>query len=524
MVPGSALTVRYDMSTLAGIPGRTLMARQSTQQARLAGLDRAMSNAQSYIEWHEVAAEHDRLSGAEDWRDEDQCEWIHASELRATIARLRKMRKRRESWTLLNAFQDALFRHQGECAQPELYQVARAGTKRVIGEYLEELETCFAYLLKLRRAGVDDHYRLSQVKRVGRVYGRPALMLSGGALLGLFHFGVVKALFEQDLLPRTVSGSSMGSIIAAWACVHTDEELRDLFADPSSINRDALARLSVGKMRDHATLMDQAKLRRFLRTVLGDRTFAGAMRHSRRILNITVSPLRKQQIPRLLNYLSAPEALVNTAVLASCAIPVAFKPVQLMARRRGRVEPWMKNELWIDGSVHSDLPFDALRQMLDINHFITSQTNPHVLPLLSLYPTQPGLAAALVRAGTSTYRHGSTQLLDILRRHSPGTGLRRQLDKAHAIYNQTYASTDMHIQMPIRPRLYAKMLSNPTLEEFRDFTRMGELATWPRIPMIRDRTRLSRMFGNAIGGLMKRIEESPVTPDQPSRRGSPRSK
>ena len=31
---------------------------------------------------------------------------------------------------------------------------------------------------------------------------------------------------------------------------------------------------------------------------------------------------------------------------------------------------------------------------------------------------------------------------------------------------------------------------------------MGELATWPRIAMIRDRTRLSRMFGNAIGGLM----------------------
>ena len=345
-------------------------------------------------------------------------------------------------------------------------------------------------------------------------------MLSGGALLGLFHFGVVKALFEQDLLPRTVSGSSMGSIIAAWACVHADDELRELFADPSRIDRDALAPLSVGRMRTQAALLDQGKLRRFLPRVLGDRTFSGAMRHSRRILNITVSPLRKQQVPRLLNYLSAPEALVNSAVLASCAIPVAFKPVQLMARRRGKVEPWMKNERWIDGSVHTDLPFDALRQMLNINHFITSQTNPHVLPLLSLSSPRSGLAAALVRAGSSTYQHGSVQLLDILRRHAPGAGLRRQLDKAHAIYNQTYAGTDMHIQLPVRPRLYAKMLSNPSLEEFQAYTRMGEVATWPRIPMIRDRTRLSRMFGNAIGVLKGRMETPAVRAHgrQPSRR------
>ena len=76
----------------------------------------------------------------------------------------------------------------------------------------------------------------------------------------------------------------------------------------------------------------------------------------------------------------------------------------------------------------------------------------------------------------------------------------------HAVFNQTYAARAMHIQMPFRPLLYPKMLSNPTPEEFHEFTRMGELAAWPRMAMIRDRTRLSRMFGNAIGMLMQRIE------------------
>jgi NTE family protein len=485
-------------------PGR----RSSTRSRNLAELDRAMGRAESYDEWLELAREHDRRSGADEWRNDDQCEWIHAGELRASIGRLRRMRKRGETWALQHVFQDTLFRHQGECAQPELYQVARAGTKRIVEDYLAELETCFAYLLALREPGVDDAFRLAQVKRVGRVYGRPALMLSGGALLGLFHFGVVKALFEQELLPRTISGSSMGAIIAAWACVHTDEELRELFADPARINREALAPLPLSRMWSESALMDQEKLRRFLPTVLGDRTFSTSMRHSRRILNITVSPLRKQQIPRLLNYLSAPEVTVNSAVLASCAIPVAFQPVQLMARRRGRVEPWMKNEQWIDGSVRNDLPFDALRQMLNINHFITSQTNPHVLPLLSMSPAGPGLAATLVRAGGSVYRHASTQALDILRRHAPGDQLRAQFDKAHGVYSQDYGGTDMHVRLPIRPRLYAKMLTNPSLEELHEYTRMGERATWPIIPMIRDRTRLSRMFGNAIGVLMHRMEKS----------------
>jgi TAG lipase/steryl ester hydrolase/phospholipase A2/LPA acyltransferase len=465
-----------------------------------------MGRAESYAEWLDLAREHDRCSGADQWREDDQCEWIHAGELRASIGRLRRMRKRGETWTLQNVFQDTLFRHQGECAQPELYQVARAGTKHIVEEYLAELETCFEYLLEIEEPGVDDAYRLAQVKRVGRVYGRPALMLSGGALLGLFHFGVVKALFEQQLLPRTISGSSMGSIIAAWACVHTDDELRDLFADPARINRQALAPLPLSRMWSESALLDQEKLRRFLPTVLHDRTFSGAMRHSKRILNITVSPLRKQQIPRLLNYLSAPEVLVNSAVLASCAIPVAFNPVQLSSRRRGRVEPWMRNERWIDGSVRSDLPFDALRQMLNINHFITSQTNPHVLPLLTLSPAGPGLAAALVRAGGSIYRHAATQALDVLRRHAPGDRVKAQFDKAHGVYSQDYGGTDMHVQLPLRPRLYAKMLSNPSLEEFHEYTRLGERATWPLIPMIRDRTRLSRMFGNAIGALVGQSE------------------
>ena len=46
-------------------------------------------------------------------------------------------------------------------------------------------------------------------------YGRTAIMLSGGANFGKFHFGLLKALKEQDLMPRIICGSSVGSVTAA---------------------------------------------------------------------------------------------------------------------------------------------------------------------------------------------------------------------------------------------------------------------------------------------------------------------
>ena len=48
--------------------------------------------------------------------------------------------------------------------------------------------------------------------------------------------------------------------------------------------------------------------------------------------------------------------------------------------------------------------------------------------------------------------------------------------------------------------------ANPSYKEFLDYVRLGEQVTWPMIPMIRDRTRLSRSFGMAIGLLIQRIE------------------
>jgi predicted acylesterase/phospholipase RssA len=50
------------------------------------------------------------------------------------------------------------------------------------------------------------------------------------------HFGVVKALLDSNLLPRVIAGTSSGSIIAAFVCTRTDEELKTLL-NPSLAKR-----------------------------------------------------------------------------------------------------------------------------------------------------------------------------------------------------------------------------------------------------------------------------------------------
>lgn len=83
--------------------------------------------------------------------------------------------------------------------------------------------------------------------------GSSALCLSGGGSFGyceypepvlafscltgpLDHVGVVKAFLDAKLMPRVITGTSAGGLIAALICTRTDSELRRLLV-PELANR-----------------------------------------------------------------------------------------------------------------------------------------------------------------------------------------------------------------------------------------------------------------------------------------------
>jgi NTE family protein len=55
---------------------------------------------------------------------------------------------------------------------------------------------------------------------------------------------VVKALIEQGLLPRVISGSSAGSLVAGVVGTHTDLELEHFF-DPDNVHFEAEREASI---------------------------------------------------------------------------------------------------------------------------------------------------------------------------------------------------------------------------------------------------------------------------------------
>ena len=99
----------------------------------------------------------------------------------------------------------------------------------IIDEYMKESHLAIEALLN--QSEVDDSYLLGMLQQTRRNIGKTALVLSGGATFGLFHIGVLASLFEADLMPRIISGTSAGAIVASIFCVHTTEEIPNLLAN-----------------------------------------------------------------------------------------------------------------------------------------------------------------------------------------------------------------------------------------------------------------------------------------------------
>ena len=77
---------------------------------------------------------------------------------------------------------------------------------------------------------IPSESRLAFFNETRHSYGRTVFLCSGGAALGFYHVGIVKALMLNGLMPRVLGGSSAGSIVTAIIATRTDEEcFRDFF-------------------------------------------------------------------------------------------------------------------------------------------------------------------------------------------------------------------------------------------------------------------------------------------------------
>mmetsp|Transcript_14321 Transcript_14321/g.20991 ORF Transcript_14321/g.20991 Transcript_14321/m.20991 type:complete len:512 (-) Transcript_14321:229-1764(-) len=239
----------------------------------------------------------------------------------------------------------------------------------------------------------NNHHRETVkkfLKRARAAYGRTALCLSGGGMMGNYHYGSVKALMDNDCLPHIISGTSAGSVIGALLCTRNDFEIkRDLKPEILAARQQCFARSWTDRLKSiyrNGHLFDANEWYNLIKWfTCGELTFEEAYKKTGRVFCITLSATTVKAPPVLLNYISAPNVVIASAIIASAAVPGFIKPVRIKVKDAEGVVREMakdKDQSYWDGSITRDIPTEGLAEMLNCQFFIAAQANPHIVPFV----------------------------------------------------------------------------------------------------------------------------------------------
>ncbi|CAG8681767.1 9162_t:CDS:10, partial [Acaulospora morrowiae] len=471
--------------------------------------------ASNYEQWSEAANILDQLQGNDQWKNDVVSPDYDYDLLLKRLAQLKKARKSGDLSQMIFLLRTSLSRNLGDMGQRKLYAYTHIGTKKLIENYINEVVKQMNIICDRESEEISIKDKLDFFINTRQSFGRTALLLSGGATFGLAHIGVIKCLYECKLLPRIISGTSSGSIIAALLCTKTDDEIPDTLRAMNSggFDLEVFEKSSnpdtwytrFCRFLKQGVLFDVDILRECMQRNIPNMTFQEAHNRTRRILNITVSSSTAFEMPHLLNYLTAPDVLIWSAVAASCSVPFVYSSSPLMAKNKaGEIVQWTPSgHRWIDGSVQYDLPMKKLSELFNVNHFIVCQVNPHVVPFLEtkIIPSPISrFVGGLLNLATSELRHRLSQLSEF--GIMPGL-----MDRIRAIMSQEYYG-DITIVPNTSYADFLKILSNPTPELLQQAILRGERATWLKISIIKNHCQIELTIDEIISRLRLRLLEA----------------
>ncbi len=457
-------------------------------------LERAISDAADYEEWKAAAIAYDEATGLDRWRRKDPTRQYDYVSIRLRLDRLRAMRAKHDYHGLLFNLNEGIHGNMGGMGNSALYHRARFGTKQLIEDYVEEIVDALELLGDPAMEEITLEEKLDFFRRAQHCFGQSALMMSGAGMLLYFHVGVVKALWGQGLLPNILSGSSGGAFVGSVLATHTDDELEKIFDPEYLVHEIEEAKGLIGTLdRLRPKILEQDEIREVVDRLVPDMTFQEAYERTERRVNVSIAPAETHQTSRLLNATTSPNVFIREAIMASAAVPGVYPPVTLAAKNKyGERQEYLPSRKWVDGSFSDDLPSKRLARLYGVNHFIVSQTNPHIIPFISDTRRKQDALSVVAQATTRTAREWINAGATILRRPiARRPSLQRMTDSILSVINQDYMG-DINILPPYRVHRPTKLLAHLSEKEILSLIEMGERATWPKIEMIRIQTRISQ--------------------------------
>ncbi|KAI1775617.1 hypothetical protein F4818DRAFT_383560 [Hypoxylon cercidicola] len=500
----------------------------------------ALRHAEVYEDWEHAALQLDNLKELNLWRNNPSSHHYDWTLINNRLNSIVEARESNDLQSLVDLVRSGLVRNLGNITAPRLYNRAFAGTKYMIEEYVMQVASAVEDINQRVATPAHDKYAhtytLSTQRKLDflhdsrQAFGRSTLVLQGGAMFGLCHLGVVKALFLQGLLPRIITGTATGALIASLVAIHTQDEL------PNVLKGDGI-NLSAFEMRGRQAqdgrhswtpfggtnwetlfrriqrfwregyFLDVKVLEECVKANVGDLTFEEAYNRSKRVLNITVATAEQEGIPALLNYITAPNVvglfwnvaphmyrrpaqLIWTAAVASNAsTPSLYGSRQttvLCKDVNGKIVPWAPANTYRAWTHASDKerksPLSRVAQLFNVNHFIVSQARPYLIPFLESDMHGPSLFTArhkraqmtghLIRVVGLEVRHRLRQLdtLGLL-----PTSIRKFL------VDEEVPAASMTLVPKVTARDFVRLLETPTRETLDYWILRGERSVWPAV-------------------------------------------
>lgn len=389
---------------------------------RLKELTKNLDAVQTYQEWKANAQQIDQITNMDLWRQNFISKHYDYILIDDRIKLLRNARASGNPQVIMSLLRLGLIRNFGGITQKRLYTKSYMGTKFKIEEYITEVLTCLSYLnelITLSGLTTEETYskqlKLDFFHDTRQLFGSTALILHGGSLFGLCHLGVVRALYFKGLLPRVIGGSAVGAAVASLVCTLSDDELTpvlvsitDVMGNIDLLNHDVDERYGniIENVVKKGYSQDILIFLKYVRDTIGDITFEEAYLKTEKILNIVVHPTHPL-VPSLLNYITAPNVIIWTAIYASIGTGVLSDNVKLYVKDFNnnivpksdyhvtflkpqdvsyqqqyfskKDEPVSNKGLFKDNTT----PYTRLTELFNVNHFIISLARPYLAPLLN---------------------------------------------------------------------------------------------------------------------------------------------
>lgn len=490
-----------------------------------------LRGSKNYKEWVQNALKMDTFLNLDKWSNNPKFSYYDYGTIELTISKLASLREKHNDKDLIVILEGCIKKNFAGIENRQLYSHRYIGTKNLVEKYIEEVVICINKVIDSNSISFQEKRKF--FRNILKNYGKTALCLSGGACFAYTHFGVVKALLDNDLLPSIVSGTSCGGLIAALTCTRTDEELKKLLVPELARKITACEDpwyIWMPRWWNTGARFDSLEwARKSSFFTKGSMTFLESFKRTGRKLNISTVPANPHSPVILCNNITSPNCVIWSSLLASSAVPGILNPVVLLMKDNNdnnKVIPFSLGSKWRDGSLRTDIPVESLNTYYNVNFSIVSQVNPHILLFFFSPKGTVGRPVAIPRRKTHKEKYAS------LRGGFIATALEQLCKLEITKWLQMIKSLDLlpHLleqdwlniwlqrfsgTITIWPRIKLKdfwyILSDPTEERLEEMILKGERSIYPRILFIKHRLSIEKAIerGRKLTKMASNMQDLP---------------